>query len=101
MGRMPSSFEVFTLLGPSNTTETDGILGFLIGYRLFIHLKEFFESLGIVFEAPTNVNTLEHFIVFFVSCAKICWHFVGLVEISNGFGIMGFTSQQYVFGRSV
>jgi hypothetical protein len=48
-----------------------------------IKLEEFFESFSVVFEAATDVDALEDFVVAFVGLAQVGGHVFGGTEIGD------------------
>ena len=69
-----------------------------LGCHLGIHLKQFFEPFGIIFEAAAYIDALKHFVIMGMSRTQVFGHGVGLIEISDGGGEMGFAGQQDIFG---
>jgi hypothetical protein len=65
-----------------------------------IKLKQLFQPLGVVFEAATDVDAFEHFIISIVCFTQIFRHFIGSIEIGDRGWEMRFTGEQDIFGAA-
>jgi hypothetical protein len=59
--------------------------GRLLGVHFGIKLEDFFEAFGVVFEAATDVDAFEDFVVAFVGFAQVGGHGFGVIEIGDRF----------------
>jgi hypothetical protein len=65
-----------------------------------IQLKQFFQPFGVVFEAATDVDSIEHLIISIVCFTQIFGHFIGSIEIGDRGWEMALTGEQDIFGAA-
>src|SRR6266496_4122931 len=58
-----------------------------------VEIEELFQALGIVFEAATDINALQHFVVALMRLAQIRGHVIRIVELRHSRWVMGFAGQ--------
>src|SRR3546814_11309675 len=64
--------------------------------HLGVEIKQLLQSFGVVLEATTDIDTLQHFIVVLVGTAKVLRHGVWVIQVGDGGGEVCFAGQQNI-----